>query len=534
MKGRATRLLGHLPGTRWLPERVARIRASIHTKLLTAFLGMMALLVVLGVVGLGALQSADKRATELVQLERRIAAYRQLQHNTREQLHAVASAFLAADERELDTTLRWLQRLNYDFDRAEYVARDDNQLLRDIKTEYGTLIETGTRVIEFIRSGQSDAARALHQEHSLPLASRLERRIFTLVNKAEANMVETADLSSEAYRFSQIAVITASLATILLALVLGYSISLSLIEPVRKIRARLRSIAEGDFEGRLEVSNRDELGDLARNVNRMSRKLDQLYGELETANRHKSAFLANMSHELRTPMNAIIGFNRLVMRRCKDILPEKHYENLGKIGVSADHLLTLINTILDLSKVEAGHMKVRPNAFELAPLLEVCARTAEPLLDGKEVKFVMAIPPEIPVLCTDQNMVRQIVLNLLSNAAKFTEHGQIVLAAKVDNDMVSMSVSDTGIGIPKDQLSQIFEEFTQIDNSATRQHAGTGLGLAISQRFATLLGGCIEIESEPGMGSTFTVTVPLRYPEVDAVEVVSDREGEPTEERVAS
>ena len=160
MKGRAARLLGHLPGARWLPDRVARIRASVRTKLLTAFLSMVALLVVLGAVGLGALQSADKRATELVQLERRIAAYRQLQHNTREQLHAVASAFLAADERELDTSLRWLQRLNYDFDRAEYVARDDNQLLRDIKAEYGTLIETGTQIIEFIRSTVRRGTRA--------------------------------------------------------------------------------------------------------------------------------------------------------------------------------------------------------------------------------------------------------------------------------------------------------------------------------------------------------------------------------------
>jgi signal transduction histidine kinase len=534
MKLRVTRLGHKLPGARWLPERVARIPASIHTKLLAAFLGMMVLLVTLGAVGLGALQNADKRATELVQLERRIAAYRQLQHNTREQLHAVASAFLAADERELDATLRWLQRLTYDFDRAEYVARDDNKVLRGIEADYGTLIERGTRIIELVRAGRTEEARVLHRERCVPLANKLERRTFALVNKAEANMVETAELGSEAYRTSQITVIAATLGAILLALVLGYSISWSLINPVRRIRARLRRIAEGDFEGRLELSNRDELGDLARNVNRMSRKLDQLYGELETANRHKSAFLANMSHELRTPMNAIIGFNRLVMRRCKDILPERHYENLGKIAVSADHLLTLINTILDLSKIEAGHMEVRPNDFELAPLLEMCARTVEPLLDGKEVDFVMEAPPGLPAMCTDQNKIRQIVLNLLSNAAKFTEHGQIVLAAKRGNDTVSMSVSDTGTGIPEDQLSRIFEEFTQVDGSATRQHAGTGLGLAISQRLATLLGGRIEIESEPGMGSTFTVTVPVRYQDAGAVEVETDRESDVVEERVAS
>ncbi len=179
-------------------------------------------------------------------------------------------------------------------------------------------------------------------------------------------------------------------------------------------------------------------------------------------------------------------------------------------------------------------MEVSPNAFELTPLLEVCARTAEPLLNGKEVEFVVDVPPELPVMCTDQNMVRQIVLNFLSNAAKFTEHGQIVLAAKGDNDTVSMSVSDTGIGIPEDQLSRIFEEFIQIDGSTTRQHAGTGLGLAISQRLATLLGGRIEIESEPGMGSTFTVTVPVRYREPRTAEEEPTGESAPVEERKAS
>ena len=332
----------------------------------------------------------------------------------------------------------------------------------------------------------------------MPLAHQLERHTFTLVNKAEADMVERAELSSEAYRTSQITVIAASLGAILLALVLGYAISSSLIEPVRGIRSRLRSIARGDFSGQLEVPNRDELGSLAENVNRMSRELDRLYGELETANRHKSAFLANMSHELRTPMNAIIGFNRLVMRRCKDILPEKHYENLGKIAVSADHLLMLINTVLDLSKIEAGRVEVHPVEFELVPLLDGCARTAEPLIDGKAVEFVKDVGPALSAMYTDQDKLRQIVLNLLSNAAKFTEHGRIVLAATDEDGDVSISVSDTGIGIPEDQLPHIFEEFTQVDASTTRKHSGTGLGLAISQRLASLLGGSIDVESEPG------------------------------------
>ena len=534
MKVQAAWLVDKVPGARWLPERVARIRAGIHAKLFFAFHGIVVLVVVLGAVGLGALQNADERAAELVRLEHRIAAYRQLQHNTTGQLYATASAFLATDERTLDATLRRLQRFAYDFDRAEFVAGGDAELLRGIEADYSELIRTGAGVIELVRAGRLDEARKLHQEGSVPLADRVERHAYALVVKAEADMVEHAELSSEAYRISQIAVIAASLGTILLALVLGYAISMSLIRPVRGIRERLRSIAQGDFQERLEVPNRDELGDLAENVNQMSGELDRLYGELETANRHKSAFLANMSHELRTPMNAIIGFNRLVMRRCKDILPRKHYENLGKIGVSADHLLMLINTILDLSKIEAGRMDVRPSEFELAPLLDVCSRTVEPLLDGKKVELVKEIPGGFPAMCTDQDKVRQIVLNFLSNAAKFTERGRIVLAARSDGDEVSISVSDTGIGIPADQLPRIFEEFAQVDDSTTRRHVGTGLGLAISQRLAGLLDGRVEVKSEPGVGSTFTVTVPARHRVRCAAEKKPDDESASIEERRAS
>ena len=536
MKTWLAQLLAKLPGSRWLPERMARIRASIHTKLLVAFLSIVVLLVALGAVGISALQSADERAADLVRLERRIAAYRQLQHNATGQLYAVASAFVAADERNLDAALRRLARSAYDFHRAEFVAedQDDLDLLRGIEADYAELIRIGTDIIELVRSGRLDEARALHQERSSALANRLQRHTYTLVNKAEADMVERAELSSEAYRTSQIAVVAVSLGAILLALVLGYSISTSLVEPVRAIRARLRGIAEGDFSGQLEVSNHDELGHLADNVNRMSRKLERLYGELESANRHKSAFLANMSHELRTPMNAIIGFNRLVMRRCKDILPEKHYQNLGKIAVSADHLLVLINTVLDLSKIEAGRMEVHPNEFELAPLLEACARTAEPLLNGKKVALVKDIGSGLPVMCTDQDNMRQIILNLLSNAAKFTERGRLVLAAKSENGDVSISVSDTGIGIQAEQLPRIFEEFTQVDGGTTRRHAGTGLGLAISQRLAKLLGGRIEVESEPGVGSSFTLTVPARYRKPRIGEEQPAEESPPINERVAS
>jgi signal transduction histidine kinase len=158
---------------------------------------------------------------------------------------------------------------------------------------------------------------------------------------------------------------------------------------------------------------------------------------------------------------------------------------------------------------------VYPAEFALKPLLEACARTAEPLLDGKQVAIVSQIPDGLPVLSTDQDKMRQIVLNLLSNAAKFTEQGRIALSATHDDGIVAISIADTGIGIPADALPHVFDEFTQVDSSPTRRQGGTGLGLAISRHLATLLGGRIEVESEPGRGSTFTVTIPARFDDLN-------------------
>jgi adenylate cyclase len=231
--------------------------------------------------------------------------------------------------------------------------------------------------------------------------------------------------------------------------------------------------------------------------------------QAEQASTAKSEFLANMSHELRTPMNAIIGFTRLIMRRCKDILPERQYGNLEKILASANHLLGLINDVLDLSKIEAGRMELRPVEFALEPLVDQCLRTVEPMVRSGQVRLIKEIEPRLPGLFSDQDKLRQILFNLLSNAAKFTEAGTIKLTARRSGDAVALAVADTGIGIPVDQLELVFEEFRQVDSSSTRQYGGTGLGLSISRRLAQLLGGDITLESAPGVGSTFTLTIPL-------------------------
>ena len=231
--------------------------------------------------------------------------------------------------------------------------------------------------------------------------------------------------------------------------------------------------------------------------------------EAEAATRTKSQFLANMSHELRTPLNAIIGFTRLVMRRAKDTLPERQLDNLEKILISSNHLLSLINAVLDLSKIEAGQMEIRSVVVDLTALIEECIRTIEPSIDEKSLAIGLEIEPDLPTLVADPEKVRQILMNLLSNAVKFTDQGRIVVSAGRQGEGVSVAVTDSGLGIPEDQESRIFEQFHQVDSSSTRQHGGTGLGLSISRTLARLMGGDITLQSTVSVGSRFDLWLPL-------------------------
>jgi signal transduction histidine kinase len=262
---------------------------------------------------------------------------------------------------------------------------------------------------------------------------------------------------------------------------------------------------------RLYEQVRQHSAELETLVIERTRALQEANRQLEAASRHKSEFLANMSHELRTPMNAIIGFTRLVMRRSRDVLAPRQYENLEKILVSAEHLLSLINDVLDLAKVEAGRTEVYPVEFVLAPMLAECLHTVEPLLKSEQVRLVQKADTDLPTLYTDRDKVKQILMNLLSNAVKFTHTGTITLTACSHKGKLSIAVADTGIGIPEEALQHIFEEFRQVDSSTTREYGGTGLGLAISQQFARLMGGDIAVQSTIGVGSTFTLTLPQRY-----------------------
>jgi len=236
--------------------------------------------------------------------------------------------------------------------------------------------------------------------------------------------------------------------------------------------------------------------------------------QAESATKAKSAFLANMSHELRTPLNAIIGFSRIVKRKGKDILPWKQVENLEKVLVSADHLLGLINTVLDISKIEAGRMEVHPANFSLGPLVELVMSTTQPLVRQDSVRLETQISEDLPQIYSDQDKIKQILINLISNAAKFTHKGQILVSVEYVNEFFEIKISDTGTGIASEALEVIFIEFQQADSSTTREYGGTGLGLSISRSLARLMEGDLLVSSETGTGSIFTLTLPVRYGEL--------------------
>jgi PAS domain S-box-containing protein len=259
---------------------------------------------------------------------------------------------------------------------------------------------------------------------------------------------------------------------------------------------------------------------------------DELHKAVEaadTANRAKSAFLANMSHELRTPMNAIIGYSEMLQEEAEELGQEEFVPDLEKIHGAGKHLLSLINDILDLSKIEAGRMDLYLERFELDSMLSDVVGTITPLIEKNSNTLLVDFADDLGAVRADLTKVRQSLFNLLSNAAKFTENGTITLAARREKesgrDWVMLSVQDEGIGIPADKIQGLFGEFTQADESTTRNYGGTGLGLAISRRFCQMMAGNITVESTPGEGSTFTIRLPA---EVDALEAAR-RSGERTE-----
>ncbi|MBK9964592.1 MAG: GAF domain-containing sensor histidine kinase [Holophagales bacterium] len=243
---------------------------------------------------------------------------------------------------------------------------------------------------------------------------------------------------------------------------------------------------------------------LEERVRERTADLESARSAAEAANRAKSSFLANMSHELRTPLNAIIGYSEMLLEEGESTAPEALSADLAKIRTAGRYLLGLINDVLDLSKVEAGKTELSLERFPLTALIHDVAGDVRPLVERNGNRLAVEVAEDVE-LDGDSRKLRQILLNLLGNAAKFTERGTVELSVRRDGSDVVLAVRDTGIGMTPDQVGRLFTAFWQGDPASTRNHGGTGLGLAISRHYARLMGGDVSVESESGTGSTFTV-----------------------------
>ncbi|HEY0671476.1 MAG TPA: ATP-binding protein [Longimicrobiales bacterium] len=241
-----------------------------------------------------------------------------------------------------------------------------------------------------------------------------------------------------------------------------------------------------------------------------NKQLEWQSSELEKASRLKSEFLAAMSHELRTPLNVIIGYTSLMRERIYGELSHSQDDTLQKVYITSQHLLALINDVLDLAKIEAGKMPLHLEEVDLRAMIADLSETVMPMVRKKQLVYQNVIAEDVPSVTTDRTKLKQILLNLLSNAIKFTSHGTVRIEARLRDGRVHISVVDTGIGIKPEHLEVIFEDFRQLDQSHTREYGGTGLGLSITKNLLALLGGDIRVKSTYGVGSHFTIDLPLR------------------------
>ncbi|MBD2087934.1 ATP-binding protein [Coleofasciculus sp. FACHB-542] len=399
-----------------------------------------------------------------------------------------------------------------------------------------------------VESARRQLLIAIRGESAMTLEG-FNAQLSNLLDMAQKQEQQGREVMENAQGLEKIIIILSMLVSVAIAGTMALRTSRAIAQPVVTVTQVAQQVArESNFDLRAPVTTGDEIGSLATSLNHLIERVSERTKELqqakelaEASSTSKSQFLANMSHELRTPLNAVINLSKLLEEDAQDLglSDEDFISDLQSINSAGKHLLALINDILDLSKIEAGKMTLYPETFDIKMLIISVVITVKPLVEKNGNVLDVHCDENLGTMYADQIKVRQILFNLLSNAAKFTEQGRVTLTVQKDESAIAQSqlsaaslktrnsdsstlhpsslktsfilfrVADTGIGISDEQQQQLFQAFMQGDASTTKKYGGTGLGLAISRHFCQMMGGDITVESQEGMGSSFTVRLPL-------------------------
>ena len=449
--------------------------------------------------------------------------------------------------------------LEKDFDDIVALAPDSPFLLGQIREEHeraGVLFE------QFVAADETEAHVSASRSGSALYSDRLVARLLISLQTMVSDTIELGEQASARIVTSTATVTWSVLGlsgiAVLLSFVFAFSTEQAIVRPIRQLKASAGKVGAGNFIHRTGLATRrDEIGDLAgsfddmvgdlarsyamleteivdhrRTQNELDRHKDQLedlveqrtaeladaLASLEAATEAKDRFLAAMSHELRTPLNSIIGFTDIILRGHAGLITEEQRRQLSMVHRSGKQLLELVNDVLDLSRIEAGHVSVHAEEFAIEPLARSLIESLTPIAEQKNLVMSLVVDESTPqTVYSDPGKVQQILLNLLSNALKFTEQGSVTMELAGGRDSVRIAVRDTGMGVPRRDYDKIFDRFHQVDTPRLGKAPGTGLGLAICRNLASVLGGTITLESEEGVGSVFALTLPLRYENVDDV-----------------